>query len=448
MIRLFLASALSALSFYAAAQAAAGPRLRCELKGCAEPPALFEFDGSNFFPVRQPQKVGEDVYEFQASASDPRFYYVGVNTQNLAPIILGQEELVVVKSHCQDFRSATVESPLNEAYQALKLRLNEMQSKASLQNRQYQMSAGEAREKLAAEMKALDEEKLALLDSMKKEHPFLGKIAAINTYLSYQNNSGSYQTEVEYFANEYFRFVDFKDPAYQYLPWTFEGFRSFAATIISLGLPEEQQQAYLDGALGKLEKGGLAHKLALSGVLATLKQKNDGKFAYYGEQFVEAFKDSDPSAASGMQAQVKQMKSFSIGGEAPDFTQQTPEGEEMSLSDLRGKVVLVDFWASWCGPCRRENPNVVRMYNKYKDKGFDILGVSLDKAHDNWVQAIEKDGLEWRHVSDLKGWNNEVAQVYGVRSIPHTILLDQQGRILARNLRGEALERKLEELFE
>src|SRR5690606_18039919 len=129
---------------------------------------LFEFDGSNFFPVRQPQKVGEDVYEFQASASDPRFYYVGVNTQNLAPIILGQEELVVVKSHCQDFRSAAVESPLNEAYQALKLRLNEMQSKASLQNRQYQMSAGEAREKLAAEMKALDEEKLALLDSMKK----------------------------------------------------------------------------------------------------------------------------------------------------------------------------------------------------------------------------------------------------------------------------------------
>ena len=120
----------------------------------------------------------------------------------------------------------------------------------------------------------------------------------------------------------------------------------------------------------------------------------------------------------------------------------------MSLSDLRGKIVLVDFWASWCGPCRRENPNVVRMYNKYKDKGFDILGVSLDKTQDRWLQAIEQDGLEWHHVSDLKGWSNEVAQAYGVRSIPHTILLDQEGRIIARNLRGQALEEKLEELFD
>ncbi|MCB0617022.1 MAG: TlpA family protein disulfide reductase, partial [Phaeodactylibacter sp.] len=190
------------------------------------------------------------------------------------------------------------------------------------------------------------------------------------------------------------------------------------------------------------------HKLALSGVVATLKQKNNGNFVYFGELFVDAFKDSDPSAAASMKAQIEQMKSFVVGGQAPDFTQKTPDGGEMSLSELRGKVVLVDFWASWCGPCRRENPNVVRMYNKYKDKGFDILGVSLDKTQDRWLQAIEQDGLEWHHVSDLKGWGNEVAQAYGVRSIPHTILLDQEGRIIARNLRGQALEEKLEELFD
>ena len=444
MIRSLFVSMLSILSLYATAQVT----VRCELEACVEGPSVFEFDGSTFFPVRQPSKVKEGVYEFELPESANRFYYVGVNTTNLTAIILGQEAQVTVKGHCGNFRSALIESPVNEAYQSLKQKLNGLQSRSSVLNRKYQMAAGESQEKIGAELKALDEERLALLDAMEKEDPLLGKVAAINTYLSYQNNGGGYENEIDYYVNEFFHFVDFKDPAYQYLPWTFEGFRNYTTTIISAGLPEAQQRAYLDGALAKLEKGSLTHKLALSGVVATLKQKNNSNFVYFGELFVDAFKDSDPSAAANMKAQIEQMKSFVVGGQAPDFTQKTPDGGEMSLSELRGKVVLVDFWASWCGPCRRENPNVVRMYNKYKDKGFDILGVSLDKTQDRWVQAIEQDGLEWHHVSDLKGWSNEVAQAYGVRSIPHTILLDQEGRIIARNLRGQALEDKLEQLFD
>ena len=435
---------LSILGIYAVAQS----KLRCELQACVESPSVFEFDGGSFFPVRQPVKIEEGTYEFQLPASGNRFYYVGSNTQNLVPVILGEEELVVLKGDCRNFRGAIIESPVNEAYTQLKQKLNDLQSRHSTLNRQHQMAAGEGQEKAAAQLKALDEEKLALLETMEKQDPLLGKVAAINTFLSYQHNGGNYENEIDYFAKEYFHFVNFEDPAYQYLPWTFESFRSYTTTIISVGLPEEQQRAYLDGALAKMERGGLTHKLALSGVIATLKQKSNSNFVYFGEQFVDAFKDSDPSAAANLQAQIAQMKSFVVGGQAPDFTQSTPEGGEMSLSDLRGKIVLVDFWASWCGPCRRENPNVVRMYNKYKDKGFDILGVSLDKTHDRWLQAIEQDGLTWHHVSDLKGWSNEVAQSYGVRSIPHTILVDQEGRILARNLRGEALERKLEELFD
>ena len=444
MIRSLFVSMLSVLSLYATAQVT----LRCELEACVESPSLFEFDGSTFFPVRQPSKVGEGVYEFELPESANRFYYVGVNPQNLTAIILGQETQVAVKGHCGNFRTARIESPVNEAYQSLKQKLNDLQARTGVLNRKFGMAAGENQEKIGAELKAMDDERLALLDSMEKEDPLLGKVAAINTYLSYQNNGGDYENEIDYYANEFFHFVNFEDPAYQYLPWTYEGFRNFTTTIISVGLPEAQQRAYLEAALAKLEKGGLTHKLALSGVAATLKQKNNGNFVYFGELFVDAFKDSDPSAAATMKAQIGQMKSFVVGGQAPDFTQKTPDGAEMSLSDLRGKIVLVDFWASWCGPCRRENPNVVRMYNKYKDKGFDILGVSLDKTQDRWLQAIEQDGLEWHHVSDLKGWSNEVAQAYGVRSIPHTILLDQEGRIIARNLRGQALEEKLEELFD
>lgn len=136
-----------------------------------------------------------------------------------------------------------------------------------------------------------------------------------------------------------------------------------------------------------------------------------------------------------------------VGSVAPDFSQATPDGQQLSLSSLRGKVVLIDFWASWCRPCRMENPNVVRVYNRYKDKGFEILGVSLDKTKDAWTGAIQQDGLAWKHVSDLAFWNNAVAQQYGVSSIPYTVLLDREGKVLAKNLRGPALEAKLAEVL-
>jgi len=141
------------------------------------------------------------------------------------------------------------------------------------------------------------------------------------------------------------------------------------------------------------------------------------------------------------------MRISEVGGLAPDFTLNTPEGTPLSLSSLRGKIVLLDFWASWCAPCRKENPNVVAVYNQYKDKGFDILGVSLDREKGAWLKAIADDQLTWHHVSDLKFWQSEAAIKYGVQSIPFTLLLDKEGKIIAKNLRGEELARKLAELL-
>lgn len=136
------------------------------------------------------------------------------------------------------------------------------------------------------------------------------------------------------------------------------------------------------------------------------------------------------------------------GMEAPDIAMTDRDGKIRRLSDLRGKVVLIDFWASWCRPCRAENPNVVRLYHAYKDKGFDIYSVSLDNSRDKWLQAIDADGLVWdNHVSDLRGWSSEGGRLYGVSSIPATVLVDRDGKVLARNLRGPELERKLKELF-
>lgn len=147
----------------------------------------------------------------------------------------------------------------------------------------------------------------------------------------------------------------------------------------------------------------------------------------------------------GMEASKK----TSVGAMAMDFTQNDPDGKPVKLSDFKGKYVLLDFWASWCGPCRDENPNVVQAYNKFKDKNFTVLGVSLDRQNqrDAWLKAVKDDGLTWTQVSDLKFWNNEVARMYNIRSIPQNYLIDPSGKIVAVNLRGAALEQKLAEIL-
>ena len=144
-----------------------------------------------------------------------------------------------------------------------------------------------------------------------------------------------------------------------------------------------------------------------------------------------------------------QKTGINIGDKAIELSYNNPNEKEMSLSELRGKLVLIDFWASWCGPCRRENPNLVRAYEKYHSKGFEVFSVSLDSNKDKWIKAIEKDGLAWEnHVCDLQGWRNEASRAYGISSIPHAILIGKDGVIIRTHIRGAALETELEKLFD
>jgi peroxiredoxin len=158
-----------------------------------------------------------------------------------------------------------------------------------------------------------------------------------------------------------------------------------------------------------------------------------------------------PVQASGLgqyvNQQIQESKINAIGSVVKDFSQKDTSGNPLNFSSFRGRYVLLDFWASWCRPCRMENPNVVAAYNKFHDRNFTILSVSLDQAKPAWLNAIQMDGLNWNHVSDLKGWNNEVAAIFQIRSIPQNLLIDPQGKIVAKNLRGPLLENKLNQVL-
>lgn len=222
-------------------------------------------------------------------------------------------------------------------------------------------------------------------------------------------------------------------------------------TTPSLALQEQIRLEYdsiIGARLGEIEAYTLNNNIGIVAFFATNYLAAESEFSFLDKvdkKYYTTFSQS--KYAQEHHARVEKERKTAIGETAPDIVLNDPFGKSVALSSLRGKYVLVDFWASWCKPCRMENPNVVRMYNQYKSKGFDIYSVSLDDNKDSWIKAINDDRLLWTHVSDLKKWNASVVGLYNIESIPFTVLIDKEGKILAKNLRGEALQKKLAELM-
>ncbi|NNE29633.1 MAG: TlpA family protein disulfide reductase [Saprospiraceae bacterium] len=285
------------------------------------------------------------------------------------------------------------------------------------------------------------------IDSMLGVDPFLGKLAAINSYQSFITDPKGYTSELEHYGMEFFAGIDLKDSAYDELTFLFEAYREYATTFAKLGIDRPIVEKFFDHNLQRIDPSRPAYKNALGGLVLGLQSSQHPAFLVYGKRFFEKYKAEGQPHVLALEKSLVNARSLLEGGEAPELSGMDPDGNKHNLSDLRGKYVLVDFWASWCGPCRRENPAVVKLYEQYHDQGFEIFGVSLDRQKERWVKAIDEDGLVWNHISDLKGWQSEHAALYGVRSIPTTILLDKEGKVLKRKLRAHELEQELKKLF-
>lgn len=426
-------------------------KVSIELKGCEATDTLYlyQFEGFGFKKVHSTTKKGK-TYEFKLPQTKAKFYFLGQNPDNLRPLIIGTESDVKVKGNCIDFTKATVTSTINEEYEVLKEKIAALKLEMGQKMQAYQKAkSDEGAQRMAIfEMSEIDDKKIALLNEYKNKDALLGEIAALNTYLSFQNTTDDeYYTEVDYFANQFFQFADFKKTYYSHNPWVHEAFKEYATTLSTVGIDPLLHQSYLDDMLNKIPTNSHVQQLALSGIVYALDAQRHKNYLLYAKRLLKKYESTYPKLIAPLKKKINTTTGFGQGEIAPDFVQKTPDGEDLKLSDLRGKIVLVDFWASWCGPCRRENPHVKKLYEKYNHRGFEILGVSLDRTKASWERAIKQDGLEWEHVSDLKGWKNEVAKMYSVSSIPHTILLDQEGRIIARKLRSPQLEQVLAEIF-
>lgn len=398
---------------------------------------------------------GQGSFSVDAGELDPGFYFIGPTANSVRIMAIDHDPQVQVNGSCADFRSAqVVQGTTHAQFEQVTKKIEASLQAFNLNIQAYRAAIQQQgdMEYVTSQMIALDDQKIALIDSLKETNAFLAKYAGLRTYVSYQHYAKKteqmlYNNEPEYFANNYFKFVDLSDPVLNNMPYLHDGFKSYATTLTQLGFSAEAQKDLALMQIGQIPKGTSAYKLAVLGLAEGFKAKNMMAYVSLADEYIKAFPNENNQVVNNLKKEAAGARSRVSGAMAPEIDLPSPDGKNIKLSDLRGKVVLIDFWASWCGPCRRENPNVVRVYEKYKSKGFEILSVSLDRDKSRWLQAIEQDDMEWLHVSDLKFWQSVAAKTYGVSSIPYTVLVDREGKIIASRLRGAALENKLAEIF-
>lgn len=434
---------------------AQGIKIEGEFTNCQEDTlSLFALDGTDLKPlidIPLSSENGTHIFSLNFDTLPDGMYLLGKQTpKNPKAFLVDSSTQLKLTGNCESLMEAKIWlSPLNSNFSKAQRYGSTLQKKGNqlLGQLRKAYAAGQDTTSIVQSLGELDRQKMTYLDSTRKASPLIASILAPSTYLSYVNNGKGYTDEVEYFGKTYFQQTQLSDPVYNRLPVLRETFQNYTATLGGAGIHVDLLSSYLDEWLAQIPQPSPAHSSALLGAINGLSSRQPDGFVAYGRKYLDLYGDRNPNLSKQLKSAIASLQVQLIGSPAPEIALPNLVGDTLRLSELKGKYVLIDFWASWCGPCRRENPNVVRVYNMYKDKGFEILGVSLDRSRAPWEKAIEKDGLTWLHVSALNYFNGPAAKTYGVNAIPHTVLIDPDGKIVAKNLRGKSLADKLAQIF-
>jgi peroxiredoxin len=404
---------------------------------------------------------GSGTFEIHGRVPMPGIYQIVLKNKNgemrgMPPsarmnVILGEEDTPIVvnvtpmgNQLISFFETSDRNKTLQEFY------MGTIGYQRKLQNVRMAVDAGTKTDKV---MKAVDslQQEIERFHKSYAEKPGIVQVAATMFYTpGYDPNREAhkqYKNEEEYYAKAFFANEDLKDPRLAYIPEFFQKCAIYTQTMLArYRKPQGEVKQLLADVHARIPANTRTEEMFLGAVLAVTENGYDTLYTATAEEFLQKYPDA--MAAAKTKEKLTTLKNLSIGGTAPDIELKTADDKAIKLSSLRGKYVLVDFWASWCAPCKDDAPAIIAAYEKYKAKGFEIYGVSLDSDKGQWQGAIKDWKLNWLHVSDLKASSSELVKTYNLSAIPTTYLLDKDGKIIAKNLRGAELEKKLAEIIQ
>lgn len=401
--------------------------------------------------------IKEGKFVLQGNVPVKGFYLIGLSKTNVALVILGGEKFKATAT-ASDIKNTIefTESIENKAYKQLNSILLEYENKLKpLYQEANQAAQGmdmtgmpiteerrkETQMSVQKRIDQLSQERETRLKEFTKQNDVLTSIVA-KLYINpnYDKNNlehQKYKNASAFYAAHFLDDIPFENPSLAYIPEFGYKMRGF---IELYGTYTEQIKQTLDNALKKAASPKIKEAI-LRPSIAVSETINEELFFHLAEVYQKEFPSS--KFITALKERIAKLSQFKVGANIPEIELPNAQNQKIKLSSLRGKYVLVDFWASWCSPCRAENPNVKRLYQQYKNKGFEVLGVSIDQKREDWLKAVKEDEITWLQVLDQ---NSAVAQQFNVRAIPMTFLIDKNGVIIGKNLRGERLEEKLAEL--